>query len=353
MTRNLQLLKIPDLIWIDYICLILWSQINNNNSTIQINLLKDFPVIRLEQVRLGILFELYWLWVIQEFHINQNLKRIYTFADEQRNNIQEDIVKSKRNFSDWYWLNIDLSSQYDITIVPDKWLLSRFLNKRLKKWEEEKSYENTSNPKSVLKQKEDVWNYIIKMIRWDGLMGKNMKVPCLGFLHDTDMWENQNLLVSDLNPFLVLYSFEKEKLVDISWGDFNIIRVSLNADICINDKKKLYDEEVMYKYGFTIPINKKKAGIFFDTESWNVFVKGKNYWRIKFGTRQFSLFEFLYKNQWKVESNSKIVEILWWKYSEKDKAVNDIKRDLPEKIKLLIKSSKGGYRLIDDIELNP
>ena len=79
-------------------------------------------------------------------------------------------------------------------------------------------------------------------------MGKNLKVPCIQFINDPDRKTNQDLIVSDTNPFLTLYSFEKEKLIHINSDDLLAIKISLDADINIDDSKNLYLDEVIYKY---------------------------------------------------------------------------------------------------------
>jgi hypothetical protein len=196
--------------------------------------------------------------IIERIEINQNMKRVLTLDDNGREILQNEIESGQKNFAIFYGL-LDMSTHtYDICIYTRKAPLAKFLNKRLKQWVSEKSYPNTVIPKSIENQKKYIGNELVKIIKEKELIGKNIKFSCGEFIHDSDKQFKEDLIVSEINPFLVLYSFEKEKLIELLDTDFDTIKLSVKADLILETKKKLISEETIYKYGLVVPINKRK-----------------------------------------------------------------------------------------------
>ncbi|MBP9779800.1 hypothetical protein KBD33_04245 [Candidatus Gracilibacteria bacterium] len=281
------------------------------------------------------------------------MKRVLTLDKSNRESLLSEIIAGQRSFAISYSL-VDLSNNpYDIVVSPNKIPLAKFLNKRLKQWSSDESYPHTANPKSILSQKTKIGNHLVMIIKEEELMGKNIKFSCGEYIYDSDKKNHQDLVVSEVNPFIVLYSFEKEKLIDLVDTDFDTIKLSVNADLTLETKKKLLAEETVYKYGFTVPINKIKEGIHFDIETGVVLLKGKKLGILKANTRPYKFFHFLYTNQGKYKTFKEICDGIDSGQREIEKVVSDIKREIPKEITDLIHTGKGSYKLIGDKEISP
>jgi hypothetical protein len=106
------------------------------------------------------------------------MKRVLTLDKSNRELLLDEIITGQKNFAISYSL-IDLSNNpYEIVVSPNKSPLAKFLNKRLKQWSSEEAYPHTTNPKSILSQKSKIGNHLVKIIKEEELMGKNIKFSC-------------------------------------------------------------------------------------------------------------------------------------------------------------------------------
>jgi hypothetical protein len=111
----------------------------------------------------------------------------------------------------------------------------------------------------------------------------------------------------------------------------------------LQNKNKNFKIKILQKFfdDFT-----KKEWISFDEKSWKVFIDGENIWTINIDTQRYHFFKFLLDNRWKYKTHLEIKEYIKWRDSiEKTPSgfCAEVKRELPLKIRELVKSQKGGY----------
>jgi len=92
----------------------------------------------------------------------------------------------------------------------------------------------------------------------------------------------------------------------------------------------------------------KEKWIYFDEESWEVFLNWEKLWTLPIHNNEFTFFQFLYNNIWKYKTHLEIKEAIIGKNQislTNGRYLAGIKKVLPNKIKELIKSPPKGYQI--------
>lgn len=235
----------------------------------------------------------------------------------------------------------------EIDITISKAQLQKFIKSRLNNWELGLEQDNSCDIKNIKTQKMIVGNKILQKIRLENLSRKNLVISCSEFLEQINEWDN--VFVSWVNPFLVLYSFELDWLIQIVWNDnLNQLMVSITADIIIDSSDKILTSEVITKYGFTLPKNKETEWIYFNEKTWAVYKSSVYLWELKHNWKLYLFFKYLYENQEEYKSFKDIGEKIWSIQEDIERWIPDLKSQLPLEIKKLIESGNGSYRLMSD-----
>lgn len=90
----------------------------------------------------------------------------------------------------------------------------------------------------------------------------------------------------------------------------------------------------------------KSSWLYFDDKSWKVYYDKKEIWIISINTQPFSFFKFIYDSRWVYKTHTEIKEYIKWKdkiQKSDDLFCRNVKNELPNKVKKLIKATKGGY----------
>lgn len=340
--KNKNLTRIGDFVWTDYFLLVLWSNLKKADI-MDFNLSEDFRSIPFPYITFWLVIELYLKKVITEVQINQYTKRIYTLTPASLKKVKEESIT--KSCLTWYWFFLNMPEWIHITIKVSSLKLRNELEDRLWKWENSENMESSSDTKNINTQKIIVGNKILQKIRLENLNKRNLIVPCWELLEKNNEWEV--LFTSSVNPFLVLYSFEKEWLVDVLASDNTQLKVWVNSRIIVETKDELLSQETIIKYWFTLPRNKETEWIYFNEKTWSVYNDSILLWNLTFDSKPYRFFRYLYNNQGVYkgfEDIGKAIDIVI-----KDVyRLSDIKSELPTDIKNLIQSWKKSYRLIPD-----
>lgn len=174
------------------------------------------------------------------------------------------------------------------------------------------------------------------------------------YLINKQIWYTIDYLYQIKNEFLgEVFNINTKNMENI-----DLISVMIFLDIKeVIDIDQIIFEEWENNFSFRIKDNNFKnyynkyslkwsERIYFNEKSWEVFLNDELLWSINIGTQQYTFFKYLYDNKWIYKTHDEIHKHIYWDYKKlKDirTDIADIKSELNEKIKKLIKSIKWWY----------
>lgn len=167
---------------------------------------------------------------------------------------------------------------------------------------------------------------------------------------ETIDWISWDDIRKEIKELEKIHNDYKLVLYLLSQYGFEENKITQNQDYQFynNNELQIFTLLLIYWKGLFNKINERNnENINFNTQNWEVYQNWNLLWVITLNTMEYKFFNYLYKNKWIAKTHQEIFDEI--KKDRTEKLINnyltDVKRRLPEEIRVIIKAPKGQYLL--------